>query len=334
MKKLVVVIALVVLSISELAAQTRIGYSQYMHNHAIYNPAYKEVNYDLGGTAFVRHQMYGFEDAPVTYIASVFYNLDPHGFQLNILRDKVANFRHFEIGGGYNYTLSMDSYTTLSFGAKASYNIQTADYGGLQVFDGGDPALGGGVSRNSFNFGAGAFAMNDYWHAGVGSPYLFNNGLLGGNTSIFNMSYNHFFLTGGYMFIDDEYLTFYPTALIKLTKGTPLDISLDMNALFAGYIWGSIGYRLNNTVVISAGVIVLDNLKIVYSYDLGLGGANRYGGMTHELSVGYGLDLFKNSFAKRKYLNKRGEFKGNKRKGKGDNIDNTVPDSQLNKGSK
>ena len=59
----------------------------------------------------------------------------------------------------------------------------------------------------------------------------------------------------------------------------------------------------------------MKDLKVVYSYDLGLNRVSLYGGMTHEISIGYGLSLYSNDFQRRKYLNNNGGFlKSYKRK--------------------
>jgi type IX secretion system PorP/SprF family membrane protein len=120
------------------------------------------------------------------------------------------------------------------------------------------------------------------------------------------LTYQHFFVTGGYRFVQDEYFQFYPTTMVKWTKGAPMAISLDMNFLIRKRFWASVGYRIDNTIIMSVGLLFMKDFKIIYSYDLGLGNVNRFGGMTHELSLGYGLSMFKGAFEKRKYLNKKG----------------------------
>ena len=317
MKRLVIIAFLIYSSAGW--SQTRINHSQYMHNHILFNPAYHEPNYDLGGTVFARYQWMGFQGAPKTYIGNVFYNLRKHSINFQIMNDKIANFRHLELGLAYNYKVNLGENTTLSMGLKATYNIQSAVYAGLTFFDGGDPSLSGAYAANTFNFGAGAFARNEKWYAGFGAPYLFNNKLLSATSFVWSPLQQHFYATGGMRMIDRQDLTFYPTALVKFTRGAPLAVTIDMNALFRQTIWTSLGYRIDNTVVLSVGYIFLGDLKVVYSYDLGLNRVSLYGGMTHEISIGYGLSLFNNGFSRRKYLNNNGGFlksyqrKGNKK---------------------
>lgn len=325
-----VVTILFVMILFQSKSQNRVSYSQYMHNHALFNPAYTDLTYDFGAIAFVRHQWYGFEGAPVTYHGNVWLNKNNHGFQIQMLKTKITSFKHFEVGGAYSYRMFVGPKTLLSFGLKAVYNRQTADYGGLLVFDGGDPALSGSTQIGGVNFGAGAFLANDYWHAGIGGPYIFGNKLPSSGLSAFDMGYNHYFLTGGYKVVDESYFMMYPTGLIKLVKGAPLSLSIDCNMLFREKIWASVGYRLNHTVVLSTGIIFLDDFKAVYSYDLGLGGVNRYGGMTHEISIGYGMSLFSNPFQKRKYLNNKGHFKKSYKRKSKSSKGNTTPTIEEN----
>jgi type IX secretion system PorP/SprF family membrane protein len=167
--------------------------------------------------------------------------------------------------------------------------------------------MNGTFKISDVNFGAGMFVRSKHWHVGFGAPYIFNNGNIGPSSKMFgDISYQHFFVTGGYRFVDEYYFKFYPTAMIKWTKGSPMAITADMNFLLRDRFWASAGYRIDNTIILSAGIILWEDFKIIYSYDLGLGKVNRFGGMTHEVSLGYGMSMFKDSFTKRKYVKRTG----------------------------
>ncbi|MBD3636563.1 MAG: PorP/SprF family type IX secretion system membrane protein [Crocinitomicaceae bacterium] len=302
-----ILLLVVVLTSLRLSAQNRVNYSQYMHNHQIFNPAYIEESKNLGGSILYRDQWMAIEGAPSSFIGNAFYGFRGHTFNLQVLYDKITVFKHLELGGSYSYAIQLGRNTQMAFGLKASYNQQTAEYDKLTFYDGVDPTLSGTIKKSDVNFGAGIFVRSKHWHVGAGAPYLFNNGNVGAETKMFGeMTYQHFFLTGGYRFIQDPYFQFYPTSMIKWTKGAPMSISLDMNFLINNLIWASAGYRIDNTIILSAGIIFLKDFKLVYSYDLGLGKVNRFGGMTHELSLGYGMSLYRNSFEKRKYIKRNG----------------------------
>ena len=303
----IVILVICCLGALQALAQNRVNYSQYMHNHQIFNPAFVEESRNLGGSVLYRNQWMGIEGTPQTFIGDVFYGFRNHNFDLQFLHDQITVFSHLEIGGSYSYTLKLGRDTRMAFGIKASYNQQTANYNELSYFDGGDPSLSGTVKKSGVNFGAGIFVRSKDWHAGLGGPYLFNNNNIGPQSTMFgDMTYQHFFLTGGYRFVDEYGFQFYPTTLIKWTKGSPLTVSLDMNFLLRDRFWASAGYRIDNTVILSAGIILWKDFKVIYSYDLGLGKVNRFGGMTHELSLGYGVSLYRSAFEKRKFINRKG----------------------------
>ena len=291
----------------KLSAQNRVNYSQYMHNHQIFNPAYIEHKKNFGGSILYRNQWMGIEGTPQTFIGNVFYGVRGHNMNIQFLHDQITVFKHMEIGASYSYSIKLGRNTQMAFGLKVSYNQQTAEYDKLTFYDGFDPTMTGTIKKQGINFGAGMFVRNKDWHVGFGAPYLLQNGVIDQNTQLFgNLNYQHFFLTGGARIIDEYSFQFYPTAMIKWTKGAPLAINADLNFLFRNKFWASAGYRIDNTIIMSVGMIFFKDLKIVYSYDLGLGKVNRFGGMTHEISLGYGMSMYKNSFEKRKYVKRNG----------------------------
>lgn len=305
MKKLVTL--LIVLQSMFVLGQNRVNFSQYMHNHQIFNPAYVEGNdKHVGGSLLYRMQWMGFEGSPRTFIGNGFYNIKKHTFNLQLLSDNITIFKHLEAGLSYSYLVKLDRNTTMALGVKATYNQQSANYGSLSYFDAGDQALSSSFTKMGVNFGAGIFVRSKDWYAGVGAPYIFNNKNVDPSMKMFNdISYSHLYVSGGYKIVDNFIYVLYPTALVKWTKGAPLSMGLDVNLIWNERIWGSLGYRTGHTAVFSVGYIFKEDFKVVYSYDLGLGKVNRFGGMTHELSIGYGMQLYRSSFTQRKFTTRK-----------------------------
>ena len=315
MKRLIVIMLL--LSGVVALGQNRVTFTQYMHNHQLFNPAYMDASKHVGGSMLYRMQWMGFEGAPRTMIGHGFYNVKNHSFNLQLLNDNITVFKHLEAGFAYSYSIKLDRYTRMSLGVKATFNQQVANYGSLSYFDAGDQALSGAFSKMSVNFGAGLFIRSRDWYAGIGAPYIFNNRNIDPTMTLFSdINYNHFYLSGGYKFVDNDMCVFYPTALVKWTKGAPLSASLDLNLIWNETYWLGLGYRNNNTAVFSAGIIFLEDFKAIYSYDLGLGKVNRFGGMTHEISIGYGMELYRSSFNKRKFTTRKMGFRKRPRRGR------------------
>lgn len=293
-----------------VVAQNRVNFSQYMHNHQVFNPGYIDGSKHVGGSMLYRMQWMGFEGAPKTFIGNGFYSFKNHCFGLQLLNDNITIFKHLEAGLTYSYLIRLDRNTTMSLGIKATYNQQSANYGSLNYFDSGDQTLSGGFTKIGVNFGGGIFVRNKNWYAGIGAPYIFNNRNIDPGMTLFSdIQYNHFYVSGGYKLADNYMYVIYPTALMKWTKGSPLAIGMDFNMIWNERIWGGLGYRIDNTVVFSAGLIFMKDFKAVYSYDLGLGKVNRVGGMTHEISIGYGMELYRSAFTKRKHTTRKMGFR-------------------------
>lgn len=289
-------------------SQNRINYSQYMHNHLVFNPAYNEHSVDIGANVLYRNQWTGFQGAPKTQIGNVFYNLNRHSFALQFSNDAITAFKSTEIAVNYNISFKANQNTTFSFGLKAAYQINSNTVGQEVFFDAGDNALSTNFTYTNLNYGTGFFVRSEKYFFGIGLPYLIKNDnhAVSGNVSGFK--YNHLFLTGGLMLVESESLQFFPTILAKTVSGAPLQIGLDLNAIFQEKIWASVGYRNDHSAILSAGYIFPYNIKAVYSYDLGFS-VNRFGGSTHEISIGFGMSLFNNNFSRRQRLKKSMFFK-------------------------
>lgn len=306
-----ILLCVIVLSGHFSFAQNRINYSQYMHNHQVFNPGYFELDKDFGGSIMYRSQWSKIEGAPTNAIANLFGKVGQSSFGLQLLYDQITIFKHIEVGASYNYAIRLGVSTLWSFGVKASYNQRTADYSLLQNITATDPYLSGVIKQSGLNLGFGTFVRHPNWHVGFGAPYLFNNNNIESAPDLmYQSTYQHFFLTGGYRIFSNRHFDFYPTSMIKWAKGSPLNASLDVNFLVDNRFFFSTGYRTDNAVILQAGVIFWNSLKLVYSYDLGLGKYSRFGGMTHELSLGYGMEVIQNHFLKRKYVKRNRTPKG------------------------
>ena len=165
------------------------------------------------------------------------------------------------------------------------------------------------------NFGTGLFFFFFSFFTGISAPYLFNNSLIQSKNGLVdkNFEFNHIYFTMGRKF-ELKNLSFTPTTLIKMVTGSPLQIDINANFLIKEKVWLSSGYRSNNTVILSIGYIILKNIKLVYSYDFVNFTPASYSSGSHEISIGYGLNFYKNNpFNKRKYFKKSGKYKKQKR---------------------
>ncbi len=288
-------------------AQNRLNYSQYMHNHLAFNPGYTEFNNQFGASLIYRNQWTGFTGAPKTQVGNAFYNIGKtHAISVQFRNDQITAFKSTDIGLGYAVNLNASNETSFSFGIRAGYMLNSNGIGQETFFDNGDPILINSYVDNHFNFGAGLFVRNPQYYFGIGLPYLLknNNISLSSNGAL---EYNHAYITGGYMPVNNERIKFYPSILAKVVSGAPVQFGADLNFIFNEKVWTSLGYRNDVVAVMSLGYIFKYDIKLVYSYDLGFS-VTKYGGSTHEISIGFGMSTFTNKFSQRQYLKKRSLF--------------------------
>ncbi|MBL4669988.1 MAG: PorP/SprF family type IX secretion system membrane protein [Flavobacteriales bacterium] len=314
MNKLIILITLFC-SVT-LVAQNRINYSQYMHNQGVFNPAYFEINNQLVATTYLRKQWVGIQGAPSTKsLVAGFTVKDKHNINLNIYQDDITIYSDLSLGLGYNYRILINKNSLLSLGLKGDFGFFNSDYSSLEAQDLDDNILIKNTSSQKYiNFGAGLFYQSTIFFTGISAPYLVNNSLIQSKNGLVdkNFEFNHIYFTMGGKF-DLNNLSFTPTTLVKMVSGSPLQVEVNANFLIKEKVWLSGGYRSNNAIILSVGYVILENIKLVYSYDFVNFTSANYSSGSHEISIGYGLSFYKNkSFNKRRYFNKSGNYKKHK----------------------
>ena len=179
-----------------------------------------------------------------------------------------------------------------------------------------DVALQGSFTQSSINIGGGIFIDGENYFAGLGLPYMLNNHLVSPSKD-YAITYNHFYLIGGYKITLDqnEDLVLFPTSQLKLVSGSPLQVSADFNCIYKDVLLGGVGYRSDNSAVLSTGVKLnssLGGFSIIYSYDTPFTAMALAKKGSHEISLNYNQSLIFGKGSKRsrrQYINRSGEFK-------------------------
>ena len=101
-----------------------------------------------------------------------------------------------------------------------------------------------------------------------------------------------FFLTGGYNYkFLEKPIELQPSVFLKQSSGS-WQMDLNVNLMFQEKYWTGLTYRLQDAVVLFAGIELKNGIKIGYSYDIttsALSGAGSNG--SHEIMVGYRFDV-------------------------------------------
>ena len=282
-----------IVGISNVRAQQNPIFSQYIFNGLAINPAYAGSHVQMSLTAQYRNQWVNFDGAPRTFSVSGHTSLlkQKIGVGAMITNDQIGSYRNQSIFGSYSYIIKTPA-GKLALGLQAGFNVVSADFSDLNLFDPGDVSFGGINNRFRPNFGAGAYFHNKHFFAGFSVPFLLNNSLTadGIESALGEIrEARHYFLHGGLLLPMSRAreVIFNPTVLLRAQEGSPL--SLDINAGFIFYEVFSIGasYRNIDAVVTYLDLKISDQLHFGYSYDWTTSDINQFSNGTHEFTLNY-----------------------------------------------
>ena len=284
MKKVVLSILLLLVSIGSVFSQFEVQLSQYMFHTSSFNPAAVGEGDMIHITFQYRDQWLGFPNAGKTFLASANSPLkignSNNGIGLSFMKDQVGQFINQTAHLQYAYKKKIGS-GMLSIGADVGFvslgfnngdSIQDPKHA-IPAWDSyhdiaNDPEIPkSSVVGMSFDMNVGIFYSTPNLYAGLSYLHLNNPTVNWGDRSEFR-EYGSLFLTGGYKFVlpDSKYVL-KPSTLLKTDfNSLQLDVStlLEYNNKF----WGGISYRFQDAVVIIAGINISGGLSIGCSYDV------------------------------------------------------------------
>jgi type IX secretion system PorP/SprF family membrane protein len=292
--------------VCDLQAQQEPNFSQYMFYGLSYNPAVAGNENAVSITGANRIQWTGFgkeegvQVAPRTYFiaADMPIRVLKGGVGLVIMNDAIGHEKTISVKMGYANQRNV-GFGKLGIGAQIEFNNRSIDFSKLNPA-GEDPLLTLLSSEESemlIDFSLGfLYRVPESYYVGVSGLHLIQTkGKPLGETAEGSLQMKldrTFFITGGYEinFPRNPDLQFIPSAIIESNLSM---IRLDVNAMlrFKELVWGGIGYRFGESVVVLLGVQYKD-FRIGYSYDIN---ANKLGlgvfGGTHEIMLNYRFKL-------------------------------------------
>ena len=302
MKKILGFVVILSFSLSyQIEAQQSVQWTQYILNQYAINPAYAGLDRSLSISAGIRSQWSDFPGSPKTQIINghlpLYFLSGAGGF--TIVNDELGAFRRTSATVSYNFVL--DSPIGLISGGlrlggqRISLNneaIQTPD--GLyddNLIDHNDPRLlNADLSGIAPIWSLGAFYAGESLELGITLDNISNTSEAGSST--FNEK-SVVSLFGSFQFPVTEVLALEPNLLFR-TDGTQSQLDIGTLAYYNQFIGGVSlrGYSVNtvDAIGVLAGIRVSDNVRVSYSFDVGLSGLRRYHDGTHEFLINYNLN--------------------------------------------
>jgi type IX secretion system PorP/SprF family membrane protein len=304
MKKLLIILAL--FTATGAIAQQDALFSQYMFNKLVLNAGYTGSRELMSADLTDRYQWVGIEGAPRTLTFSMHTPLQNEhiGVGFYVYSDQLGPTTDQGAMASYAYRLALPK-GKLSFGIQAGFKYfyidwdkihsETTDY----VFQ--------GAQENKFtpdaNFGL--YYYTNRMFAGISSKQLLQNeyGMVkvDGKTA-YSRLLRHFYGMAGLAIPMSDEVLFRPSTLVKYVKNAPLQVDLNASFLIHDLFWLGMTYRTENALVFMTEINLGQNLRLGYSYDVYLNELVHYNKGSHEIRLGFDLDLFKNRMLTPRYF--------------------------------
>ncbi|WP_300571097.1 type IX secretion system membrane protein PorP/SprF [Flavobacterium sp.] len=300
----VILSAIIVLSVFCANAQQTPQFTQYMYNTIAVNPGYAGSREALTVVGLHRSQWVGMEGGPITQTLSVNSPLrnEKIGVGFSFINDKAGYENYDYLYGDLSYTVNLTEQTKLAFGIKAGFSYYSIDkelFNDEDVYN--DPYFQDQLNRWTPNLGFGLYLHQQKWYVGLSTPKLFENDY-NRNGKYVALEKRHYYGIAGYVFDLNETGTIKmrPTALVKITNGSPATYDGTLSFLFNEKLWLGGFYRYKDAYGGLASFQITKQLQIGYAYDYPISDIKAFNDGTHEIMI-----MFDFKFDKSKYKSPR-----------------------------
>lgn len=281
-------------------AQQDTRYTQYAINNLVLNPAYTGSRDALSFLATYRNQWVNLDGAPKTFAFNAHAPFaGNNGAGIFLETEKIGIHNRTSVFASYAYHLPINPETNakLSLGVQAGVYHYQSNWADAPAKDGSDIIFQNNYSKTLPNFGLAAFYYTPTYYAGISIPFLltakFDSTTRLTTTAKAAAKDMPIFVSGGYVFDLNENLKLKPTALLKYVAKSPVQVDLNLQAIYQNALWGGIGYHSGDAINLLAGYQFKNSLRIGYSFDLSLNELAAYNKGSHEILLGYDLQLKK-----------------------------------------
>lgn len=311
MKKLIVIlVATVGLSLTEVQSQQMYQLSQYMFNDYVFNPAIGGIHDYYQVRTNYRYQWAGLKDPPRTYLLSAYgpHKSMPMGYGGFIYSDATGPSTDLGVYGSYAYNILLYKDIRLSGGAFFGLKQFKINYSQLTLQDPNDPAVQGpDFVKYMPDASVGFYLYNSQFYFGASFNQLFGNRMDFADNyelskDVRSKLTRHFYITGGYRYNINRDIDIEGSTLFKIVKAAPAQMDLTVRGMWRKIAWGGVSWRTGDAIAIIAGYNYQDMLYIGYSYDITTSEMRRYQSGSHEFMVGVRFNNIKNSGAQRRKI--------------------------------
>ena len=300
MKKILFVLA-ISLFMTDLHAQQDAQFSQNMFNKLANNPGYTGSNQAIEAIGLFRSQWTGFEGAPQTTNLSIHAPIEllRGGLGLSIFSDQEAAYNNTNINLSYAYQAELAG-GQLGIGLSFGMYQSGLDGSQLNPSQSGDNTIPTSeVTGSTLDLGAGIYFNTQDVYFGLSSLHLTEPNIDVSDGSIKQLKQHYFLIAGSYHELS-SLLSLNPSIYLK-SDGSSSQLDINTNVIYNDKFWGGLSYRLDDGIVVLAGLELIKDLKLGLAYDIVTSEINKN---SFEVMLGYDFDIKVDTQIKR-YKNPR-----------------------------
>jgi type IX secretion system PorP/SprF family membrane protein len=266
-------------------------YTQFFSNKLVVNPAYAGTREAVSALALYRHQWAGFEGAPRTTSVTLHSPIKNRNMGIGgaLVYDQLGIQRNYTAKLSYAYHLKT-RIGTVSMGIDGQFkkvDMLWMDSNPLEQDDNYIPY--GANSMIMPNFGAGVYLFNKNYYVGISVPKLMENELNFNQTTlqVENLDRRHFFAMAGLYIPTSKNFGIKPAILAKYEVESPLELDLNVMAIYKDRFWFGFTYRTNDSFDAIVQYHFDSGMRIGYAYDFTITELARATSGSHEIMIGY-----------------------------------------------
>jgi len=284
-------------------------FSQNKFNLLTVNPACAGASGLINAALLNRFQWIGFPGAPVTTV----FNIDAavgiigknDGIGVSIMNDVIGYERNISVTLNYSWRKQIGSgkfATGFSMGLM-NKNLKpgwlTAD--GSDLINSSDPAVPDKETDGILaDMGVGFDYEGKDFYLALSAKHI--------NQPSFSYEQNgtysirrHYYFMGGYNIQLTNQFQMNPSVFIK-TDASAYQTDFNLTLLYEQRLWGGLGYRPGDAVIIQLGTELRNGIRFGYAYDLSTSALSKYNSGSHEIYLSYSFSLDKRKTHKYKSI--------------------------------
>jgi type IX secretion system PorP/SprF family membrane protein len=301
MKRAILCWLILFISIYAIKAQQDPQFSQNYLNQLSVNPGFAGSSELINVSLLNRYQWVGFPGAPVTTVFNVDASLhligNNDGLGMTIMNDVIGYEKNVSVGFLYSWRTHLGTGT---LGSGVSLGIMNknlkpgwAGADGSDLVNLSDPEIPQQETNGILaDIGIGLFYQDKDYYLALSAKHINQPSFSYEQAGRYSLL-RTYYLAGGYnLKLDNEMFELLPSFFFK-TDATSYQVDLNMIARYDKRLWGGLGYRLDDAVILLLGAELRNGIRFGYAYDISTSALSRYNSGSHEVYLSYSVLLGK-----------------------------------------